>query len=44
MDLFYSRVGPGYVLGRTLATVARPDLAFPNHDEEIMQGKRGWHE
>jgi glyoxylase-like metal-dependent hydrolase (beta-lactamase superfamily II) len=27
-------------LDRALATAARPDLAFPNHDVEIMQGKR----
>jgi glyoxylase-like metal-dependent hydrolase (beta-lactamase superfamily II) len=27
-------------LERALSTAARPDLAFPNHDTEIMQGKR----
>jgi hypothetical protein len=27
-------------LDRALATAARPDLAFPNHDTEVMQGKR----
>jgi len=27
-------------LDRALATATRPDLAFPNHDVEIMQGKR----
>jgi glyoxylase-like metal-dependent hydrolase (beta-lactamase superfamily II) len=27
-------------LDRALSTAARPDLAFPNHDVEIMQGKR----
>jgi glyoxylase-like metal-dependent hydrolase (beta-lactamase superfamily II) len=27
-------------LDRALTTAARPDLAFPNHDAEIMQGKR----
>jgi glyoxylase-like metal-dependent hydrolase (beta-lactamase superfamily II) len=27
-------------LDRALNTAARPDLAFPNHDTEIMQGKR----
>jgi glyoxylase-like metal-dependent hydrolase (beta-lactamase superfamily II) len=27
-------------LDRALATAARPDLAFPNHDTEILQGKR----
>jgi glyoxylase-like metal-dependent hydrolase (beta-lactamase superfamily II) len=27
-------------LDRAIATAARPDLAFPNHDTEIMQGKR----
>jgi glyoxylase-like metal-dependent hydrolase (beta-lactamase superfamily II) len=27
-------------LDRALATASRPDLAFPNHDAEIMQGKR----
>jgi hypothetical protein len=27
-------------LDRALTTAARPDLAFPNHDTEIMQGKR----
>jgi glyoxylase-like metal-dependent hydrolase (beta-lactamase superfamily II) len=27
-------------LDRALATATRPDLAFPNHDLEIMQGKR----
>jgi hypothetical protein len=27
-------------LDRALATVARPDLAFPNRDAEVMQGKR----
>jgi glyoxylase-like metal-dependent hydrolase (beta-lactamase superfamily II) len=27
-------------LDRALATVSHPDLAFPNHDTEIMQGRR----
>jgi len=27
-------------LDRALATATRPDLAFPNHDTEIMHGKR----
>jgi glyoxylase-like metal-dependent hydrolase (beta-lactamase superfamily II) len=27
-------------LERALTTAARPDLAFPNHDTEVMQGKR----
>ena len=27
-------------LDRAISTAARPDLAFPNHDAEIMQGKR----
>ena len=27
-------------LDRALATAARPDLAFPNHDTEVMKGKR----
>jgi glyoxylase-like metal-dependent hydrolase (beta-lactamase superfamily II) len=27
-------------LDRALETAARPDLAFPNHDAEIMQGQR----
>ena len=27
-------------LERALSTAVRPDLAFPNHDTEIMQGKR----
>jgi glyoxylase-like metal-dependent hydrolase (beta-lactamase superfamily II) len=27
-------------LDRALAIVSRPDLAFPNHDTEIMQGRR----
>jgi hypothetical protein len=27
-------------LDRALTTAARPELAFPNHDVEIMKGKR----
>jgi hypothetical protein len=27
-------------LDRALSTAGRPDLAFPNHDTEIMQGRR----
>lgn len=27
-------------LERALATAARPELAFPNHDTEVMQGRR----
>jgi hypothetical protein len=27
-------------LERALSTATRPDLAFPNHDTEVMEGKR----
>jgi glyoxylase-like metal-dependent hydrolase (beta-lactamase superfamily II) len=27
-------------LDRAIATAARPDLAFPNHDADVMKGKR----
>ena len=38
---WYYQLGDTVVaLERALATAARPDLAFPNHDTEIMQGKR----
>lgn len=38
---WYYNLGETVVaLDRALSTAARPDLAFPNHDTEIMQGKR----
>ena len=38
---WYYHLGDTVVaLDRALATATRPDLAFPNHDAEIMQGKR----
>jgi glyoxylase-like metal-dependent hydrolase (beta-lactamase superfamily II) len=38
---WYYNLGDTVVaLDRALATAMRPDLAFPNHDTEVMQGKR----
>ena len=38
---WYDDLGDTVVaLDGALATVARPDLAFPNHDAEVMHGKR----
>jgi glyoxylase-like metal-dependent hydrolase (beta-lactamase superfamily II) len=38
---WYFNLGDTVVaLERALATAARRDLAFPNHDTEVMQGKR----
>jgi glyoxylase-like metal-dependent hydrolase (beta-lactamase superfamily II) len=38
---WYYNLGDTVVaLERALTTAARPDLAFPNHDTEVMQGKR----
>ena len=37
---YYNLADTVVALERALNTAARPDLAFPNHDTEIMQGKR----
>jgi hypothetical protein len=37
---YYNLADTVVALERALSTAARPDLAFPNHDTEIMQGKR----
>jgi glyoxylase-like metal-dependent hydrolase (beta-lactamase superfamily II) len=38
---WYYNLGDTVVaLDRAIASAARPDLVFPNHDTEIMQGKR----
>lgn len=37
---YYNLADTVVALERALATAARPDLLLPNHDTEVMQGKR----
>ena len=40
---YYDLADTVVALERALATATRPDLTFPNHDTEVMQGKRVTH-